>query len=99
MNAIKTARRLLKHDPTSESSKTLASLVMALESETDSSFKLAGLYELDLKSFELAMAILHEWRIDRYYAKKAKLFDLSRQVHGLDAVDAAPGAPADTAAT
>lgn len=49
-----------------------------LESETP--FDLSSLYRLDLQSFELATAILAQWRIDRYYAGKAKLFDLSCQV-------------------
>ena len=41
------------------------------------------LYDLDYKSFQLAMDILKEWRLDRYYASKSKLFDLSLQVSEL----------------
>ena len=67
-------------DPTSEAA-TLARLVLALESEVE--FDLASLYELDIKDFDVAMKILGEWRIDRYYAGKAKLFDLSHQVNQL----------------
>jgi hypothetical protein len=52
--------------------------VLALESEVD--FSLARPYALDIKDFDLAMKILAEWRIDLYYAGKAKLFDLSHQV-------------------
>lgn len=78
MHAIKKARRLIEADPTTHSAKTLAKLVLALESETQ--FDLSSLYELDITSFELATEILVEWRIDRYYAGKAKLFDLSYQV-------------------
>ncbi|MEO7243267.1 MAG: hypothetical protein ABIW85_10180 [Variovorax sp.] len=85
MNAIKTARKHIKNDPAGASSRTLAQLVLALES--DSPFALAELYKLDLKSFELAIDILHEWRIDRYYAGKAKLFDLSMQVRTLPVDD------------
>jgi hypothetical protein len=86
MNAIKTARKRLKADPTSDSSKTIASLVLALESESDSIFKVSSLYELDLKDFELAIEILHDWRLERYYAKKSRLYDLSREVHGLEPI-------------
>ena len=99
MNAIKTARRFIEKDPTSDAAKTLARLVLALESGT--AFGLSALYELDLKSFQVAMDILQEWRIDRYYTNKAKLLDLSMQISGLTgetapaaAVPAAPDAPA-----
>jgi len=30
-----------------------------------------------LKSFDLAISVLREWRLDRYYMGKAKLFDVS----------------------
>jgi hypothetical protein len=82
MNAIKVARRFIETDPANESAKILAQLVLALESER--SFELVTLYNLDYKSFELAMDILKEWRLDRYYASKSKLFDLSLQVTELE---------------
>ena len=81
MNAIKLARRFLENDPGNESAKVLASLVLALES--DRPFELSRLYTLDYDAFQMAMAILTEWRLDRYYAGKAKLFDLSLQVSEL----------------
>ncbi|MGI4777573.1 MAG: hypothetical protein ACRYGA_05570 [Janthinobacterium lividum] len=81
MNAIKSARKFIASNPASASSRTLAQLVMALESETK--FEIADLYKLELETFEIAIDILKEWRIDRYYAGKAKLFDLSVQVASL----------------
>ncbi len=81
MNAVKKARRLIEADPFSESAKTLAALVLSLES--GASFEVARLYELDLKTFEVAIDIFKEWRIDRYYAGKGKLFDLSVMVKDL----------------
>jgi hypothetical protein len=78
MNAIKLARRFIETDPTNESAQVLARLVLALESEH--SFELVTLYQLDYKSFQIAMDILKEWRLDRYYASKSKLFDLSMQI-------------------
>ena len=81
MNAIKVARRFIETDPTNESAQILARLVLALES--DQSFELVRLYDLDYKSFQLAIDILKEWRLDRYYASKSKLFDLSLQVREL----------------
>ncbi|MGJ7512465.1 hypothetical protein [Variovorax sp. GT1P44] len=79
MNSIKAARKLLANDPTSDAAKVLARLVLTLESEAD--FRLADLYQLDIEHFNLALRILEEWRIDRYYAGKAKLFDVSHQVN------------------
>ncbi|MEJ8813940.1 hypothetical protein WKW77_22830 [Variovorax ureilyticus] len=81
MNAIKVARRFIETDPANESAQILARLVLALEAE--SSFELVRLYDLDYKSFQLAIDILKEWRLDRYYASKSKLFDLSLQVREL----------------
>jgi len=81
MNAIKVARRFIETDPTNESAQILARLVLALEA--DGSFELVRLYDLDYKSFQLAIDILKEWRLDRYYASKSKLFDLSMQVREL----------------
>jgi hypothetical protein len=83
MNAIKEARRIITADPMGDTARTLARLVLALESESD--FPLASLYALDLKTFDLAMEILGEWRLDRYYAQKGKLLDVSYQVNNMGA--------------
>jgi hypothetical protein len=83
MNEIKKARKLIETDPTSNAAKTLARLVRALES--DEQFELADLYALDFPNFNLAIDILKEWRIDRYYMSKAKLHDLSVQVASINA--------------
>ncbi|GAB4087814.1 hypothetical protein [Hydrogenophaga soli] len=77
MLAIKKARKLIAEDPTSAASQTLADLVVALEAQKD--FSLHALYELDMKRFELALEILKEWRLDRYYASKLRLLDASAQ--------------------
>jgi hypothetical protein len=42
-------------------------------------FSLKDLYELSSSDFELAMDILQEWRLDRYYMGKAKTFDVAMQ--------------------
>ena len=81
MNAIKRARRFIEERPEDPSAVVLSHLVLALESEH--SFELSELYQLDLGMFDLAIDILKEWRLDRYYAGKAKLFDLSLQVREL----------------
>jgi hypothetical protein len=91
MNAIKIARRQIERDPLSESSRALARLVLALQNE--SSFDVACLYKLEYETFELALSILDEWRLDRYYAGKLKLFDISLQARELGDAEAPPTAP------
>ena len=73
MRAIKEARHLIEKSPQEESSKIMAQLVLALETEV--SFAIADLYKLNRNHFDLALNILQEWRLDRYYAGKARLFD------------------------
>ena len=73
MRAIKEARHLIEKSPQEESSKILAQLVLALETEVN--FAISDLYKLNRNHFDLALNILQEWRLDRYYAGKARLFD------------------------
>ena len=75
MRAIKKARRLILNQPQSLAAQTLSRLILALENETD--FSISDLYQLDLKEFDLAINLLEEWRLDRFYEGKAKLFDVS----------------------
>jgi len=81
MIAIKAVRRILEKDPHDPDARILANLVLALESE--SAFALPQLYEMSLDNFELAIDVLKEWRLDRYYANKLKLFDISNQIQKL----------------
>ena len=73
MRAIKEARHLIEKSPDDESSQILARLVLALETEVN--FAVSDLYKLSRDQFDLALKILQEWRLDRYYAGKARLFD------------------------
>ena len=81
MRAIKEARKFIEQNPDSPSAQLLASLVLALETETN--FPISDIYELDLDRFNLAVRVLQEWRLDRYYAGKGRLFDLSLQVRDM----------------
>ena len=81
MHAIKAARKLIEQQPDSDSAKTLSRLVLALESEAD--FPVSDIYKLDFESFELALKILQEWRLDRYASDKVRLYDLSLQMADL----------------
>lgn len=82
MRAIKKTRRLIETQPTAAASVVLSRLVVALESDTP--FDLSALYQLDYKSFELALAVLAEWRLDRYYSGKARLLGASVQVTSMN---------------
>jgi hypothetical protein len=81
MNAIKKTRKLIEANPATETARTLARLVRALESEE--AFALGDLYKLDYERFALAIDVLKEWRLDRYYMGKAKLLDISVQMANL----------------
>ena len=83
MRAIKEARKYIERSPKHPQALTLSRLVLALESEGD--FKIADLYLLDMERFKLALEILDEWRLDRHYASKSKLFDVSMQLAVLEA--------------
>ncbi len=82
MRAIKEARKFIERKPDDVNAKTLSRLVLALESEAD--FAITDLYLLDTDRFKLAMQILDEWRLDRHYASKVRLFDVSMQMAVLD---------------
>jgi hypothetical protein len=91
MNAIKEARKLIEREPANPSAQTLSRLVLALESEAD--FPISDIYLLDYDYFQLALKILEGWRLDRYIAGKARLFDVSLQAEALAAkASAAPSA-------
>ena len=83
MNAIKKIRTFIETDPLSAQAQTLARLVRALES--DEQLVLGKLYLLDYDKFNLAIELLKEWRLDRYYMSKAKLLDISVQAGELNA--------------
>jgi hypothetical protein len=74
MNAIKQVRKYLEQHPTRKSSFFLADLVEALAEERE--IPLRDLYELDHEAFELAIELIKDWRLDRYYAARIKLFDV-----------------------
>jgi hypothetical protein len=77
MRAIKEARKFIEREPQTMAAQTLSRLVLALENQ--SPFSISEIYSLNYEQFNLALEILQEWRIDRYYASKVKLFDVSAQ--------------------
>ena len=79
MRALKKARKLIEKKSGTPSADIMSRLVLALESEVP--FLLSDLYSLDYDDFNLAMEVMAEWRLDRYYTSKAVLLDLSMQVN------------------
>lgn len=74
MNAIKEVRKYILQHPTTASAQILARLTAAVAEET--AFPLSDLYKLDRDAFDLAIELLQDWRLDRYYASRIKLFDV-----------------------
>jgi hypothetical protein len=74
MNAIKQVRKYLEQHPDRKSSRFLAELVEALGEERE--IPLRDLYNLDQEAFDLAIELMKDWRLDRYYAARIKLFDV-----------------------
>lgn len=91
MNAIKSVRKYLENDPNSKSSRALARLVVSLAEEQH--YSLTELYRLDYRAFVLAMDLLKEWRLDRNYAARIRLFDVVLNEVGLTEARSAAGAP------
>jgi hypothetical protein len=77
MRAIKKARKIIEADQSSDASKALTSLILALETDADFSFK--QLYELQMKDFDLMIEVMKDWRLDRYYEGKAKAISTAIQ--------------------
>lgn len=86
MKALKKARKLIETAPDTTEARILSALVIALESDT--SFPINDLYKLNYNDFELALELLQEWRLDRYYMSKVRLLDLSVQVEDMSLRDA-----------
>ena len=78
MQALKKVRKLIEKNFEKPSTVVLSQLILALESKTP--FDLAELYQLDYDDFLLAIDVIKDWRLDRYYTTKAVLLDLSMQI-------------------
>lgn len=77
MRAIKKARKIIEADPSSDAAQALTSLILALE--TDANFSFKQLYELQMKDFDLMIDVMKDWRLDRYYEGKAKAISTAIQ--------------------
>ena len=68
MRAFEAIRARIEKDSSRESSRILMRLIDALGTEEE--FSLADLYRLDYDSFEAALDLLRDWRLDRYYMSR-----------------------------
>ena len=75
MRAIKRAKKIIEKSPDSFVALTFSKLILSLE--TDITFPMKDLYKLNVEDFELALDLLRDWRIDRFYIGKAKAFDIA----------------------
>ena len=77
MRAVKKIKRIIEQNPQDQASQIFSNLIKSLAKEVD--FSIKNLYLLKTSDFQLAMEILQEWRLDRYYMGKAKVFDAALQ--------------------
>lgn len=75
MHVITQIRRMLESDPLSPNSQVFARMVLSLEDDVP--FRIGDLYALDYDRFQLAIALLDEWRVARFYGKKFRLMALA----------------------
>jgi hypothetical protein len=75
MNAIKKAREFVLANPRTEATEIFTRL--AVELERAGMFRVSDLYKLDYDQFELALELIKDWRLDRYYTSKLILLDLA----------------------
>ena len=80
MHAIKKARKFISDHPEKQDAKTLAKLAVALQS--NEAFPLHELYEMKLETFDLAVEVLKDWRLDRYYSGKERLVEVASGIEG-----------------
>lgn len=73
MNNIKKVAKFVAANPESEDTPMLLELAVALETGAEYSF--TTLYELSHEGFQLAMGMIDDWRLDRYYLSKLTLLD------------------------
>jgi hypothetical protein len=78
MSAFKEARKIIERDPGSRDAQIFSYLIVALEMGHE--FLLSELYKLEYDRFKLALRVMDEWRNDRFYRSKVKLYDFAWQV-------------------
>lgn len=67
-NAVKSVAKYVRKNKDDDSAAILRELCEALESGQP--FVLARLYDIPPKAYELAMALLSDWRVDRHLTER-----------------------------
>jgi len=81
MRAIKKVKKFIEHSPESTTGLVYSRLILSLEAEEI--FPINDLYKLNADDFELALELMKDWRIDRFYIGKAKAFDTATHAKNL----------------
>lgn len=71
MNTLKKIEKRLLKNPDEPASQVFKDLIRALYQKED--FDLAAIYDLDYEDFELVLAVLKDWRLDRFTKTKERL--------------------------
>lgn len=71
MNTLKKIEKRLLKNPDEPASQVFKDLIRALYQKE--SFDLAAIYDLDYQDFELILAVLKDWRLDRFTKTKERL--------------------------
>lgn len=66
MYALQQLNNYLQQTASPDTRQHLGEFIDALKAERE--FPLTRLFEVDYNAFEMAVEVLREWRIDRYYA-------------------------------
>jgi len=75
MNNVAKVAKYIKKRPDAAASRVFLELAVALE--TGGPFLFSKLYELDLDEYTLAIGMMDDWRLDRYYMSKLHLLDFA----------------------
>jgi len=67
-NAVKTIAKYIRKEPDNEQAAVLRGLCSALEN--GECFAIHQIYDLDKKTFEMALELLEEWRFDRHVVER-----------------------------
>ena len=81
MRAIKKVKKFIESSPASDQGLIFARLILALESGNE--FPVKDLYKLNPDDFDMAIELMRDWRIDRFYIGKAKAFDSAKHAANL----------------
>jgi hypothetical protein len=81
VRAIKKVKKFMERSPESTTGLVYSRLILSLESGKE--FPVKELYNLNSDDFDLAIELLRDWRIDRFYIGKAKAFDTATHAKNL----------------